>query len=290
MLGGQSHAIAIRNETMKTTIQSSRRAIVALVAIALASSLHAQLAVSTFDSDRDGWTAVDRDATTAVFLHNHSIPTYQSSGGNPGGFIQVSDEGPEWYFRAPSKFLGDKSAAYGGTLSYDLAESYVTRGDDTVWDVIISDGTTTLYYDVGALPPPGMIWTNYVVPIVEAGWTNFVTGLPATRQEMLAVLASLTVLDIHGEIGAFADTGSLDNVVMTSDCPAASIRLSEAEICWPSQSNRLYRVDYRSTFETTNTWVVLFTNIVGTGDPICVYDKIPRARPQRFYRVACPTE
>lgn len=69
-------------------------------------------------------------------------------------------------------------------------------------------------------------------------------------------------------------------------CPPASIRVSEIEVCWPSRSNRLYQVDYRSEF-TTNMWLPLFTNVVGSGQTICVADRI--AYPQRFYRVVCPT-
>lgn len=70
-------------------------------------------------------------------------------------------------------------------------------------------------------------------------------------------------------------------------CPPARIRLSEVEVCWPSESNQLYQVDYRSSV-TTNAWIPLFTNILGNGMTNCVYDKIDRGQPQRFYRIVCP--
>lgn len=70
--------------------------------------------------------------------------------------------------------------------------------------------------------------------------------------------------------------------------PAASIRVSEAEICWASVSNTIYQVEYRSSL-TTNIWVPLFTNLVGSGEEMSVFDKIPRGSPHRFYRVAYPT-
>lgn len=66
--------------------------------------------------------------------------------------------------------------------------------------------------------------------------------------------------------------------------PLALIRVSEVEVCWPSESNALYRVDYRSEF-TTNTWVPLLTNVVAIGQETCVTDKVVRGTPQRFYRV-----
>ena len=61
-------------------------------------------------------------------------------------------------------------------------------------------------------------------------------------------------------------------------------RSSETEICWRSQTNLTYQVDYRSKL-TTKAWEPLFTNVVGTGEPICVYDTIVRGEPKKSYRV-----
>jgi hypothetical protein len=68
---------------------------------------------------------------------------------------------------------------------------------------------------------------------------------------------------------------------------APSIRASQVEICWASQSNILYQVYYRTPI-TSNTWVPLFTNLVGSGQEMCVYDEIVRGAPPRFYRVVSP--
>jgi hypothetical protein len=88
-------------------------------------------------------------------------------------------------------------------------------------------------------------------------------------------------------LAGFAAVSSLH-----AQCPLSSIRVSEVEICWTSESNALYRVDYRSDF-TTNMWLPLFTNIVGSGDTMCIADKVPHGQPQRFYRVVsdvCQTQ
>lgn len=87
-----------------------------------------------------------------------------------------------------------------------------------------------------------------------------------------------------GHVGA-----AIDNVSLTRSCPPASIRVSEVEVCWPSVSNAVYHVDYRSDL-TTNTWVPLFTNIVAISQETCVADRVVRGTPHRFYRVVCPTE
>ena len=73
--------------------------------------------------------------------------------------------------------------------------------------------------------------------------------------------------------------------------PSASIRLrlSEVEVCWPSQSNLTYRVDYCSDL-TTKMWAPLLTSIMGTGETLCVTDKIGHGQSQRYYRVVRLTE
>lgn len=68
-------------------------------------------------------------------------------------------------------------------------------------------------------------------------------------------------------------------------CPPSTIRLSQVDVCWPSRSNYLYEVQYRSDF-TANQWMPL-TNIIGNGQTMCIADRI--ICPQRFYQVICPT-
>ena len=63
-----------------------------------------------------------------------------------------------------------------------------------------------------------------------------------------------------------------------------TIRVSEVELKWPSISNQVYQVQYRSDL-TTNIWVDLFgTNIVGSGATIRFTEKVPEAEPRKFYR------
>lgn len=66
--------------------------------------------------------------------------------------------------------------------------------------------------------------------------------------------------------------------------PAATMRVSEVEVCWNTASNRTYQVQYRSTL-TTNAWTDLSPPVDGNGLINCITDKVPLGRPQRFYRV-----
>src|SRR4051794_12461165 len=83
------------------------------------------LAQSTFDTDSDGWVVKDLPfpspgappAPLGTFT-----PTYHATGGNLGGYLSLPDPtGNAWSWYAPPKFLGNKQAAYGGRLSFDLS-------------------------------------------------------------------------------------------------------------------------------------------------------------------------
>ena len=66
--------------------------------------------------------------------------------------------------------------------------------------------------------------------------------------------------------------------------PQVTIRASQVEVCWNSQSNVTYQVQYRSDL-TTNLWTSLGGCIRSTNSTSCAYDPIVGGQPQRFYRV-----
>jgi len=161
---------------------------------------------STFDTDDDGWV-VAGDAQRAKPIHT-------KDGGNPGGHVLAHDNavGGVWYWVAPAKFLGNRSASYGKTLSFDLTQSRTDfQFEDS--DVILEGETTTLVFK---LPKhPATTWTSYKIPLTAStGWKVKATGKEANEDEMKAVLKSLKRLWIRGEYRDGDDTGQLDNVVM----------------------------------------------------------------------------
>jgi hypothetical protein len=91
---------------------------------------------STFDTDIDGWSSIDSNTG--------ATPAFQATGGNPGGFIQVFDGvgGTATFYVAPAKFLGNKSACYGGTLKFDLQVS-ITPNSSTAGVRLVGSGKTT---------------------------------------------------------------------------------------------------------------------------------------------------
>ena len=176
--------------------------------------VHAQqtdplVAVSTFDTDAEGWTT-DADARC------RPTPCYAATGGNPGGYIYSDDtlQGIKFYYNAPAKFLGNVSNAYHKNLTFDMQQSArdIVETDDI--DVILEGAGLRLVFDTSRNPP--RLWFSYNVPLDEStGWhKDTLTGRQPTAAEMKAVLGSLTRLAIRGDYIFGQATSSLDNVVL----------------------------------------------------------------------------
>jgi hypothetical protein len=63
-----------------------------------------------------------------------------------------------------------------------------------------------------------------------------------------------------------------------------TIRTSQVEVCWNSEANTTYQVQYRSDL-TTNLWTSLVGCVRSTGSKSCISDPVVLGQPQRFYRV-----
>jgi len=176
------------------------------------------IASSTFDTDADGWVVKDlafpNPGVPPVPL-NTFTPTYQSTGGNPGGYLSLVDPTANaWYWYAPAKFLGDRHTAYGGSLSFDL----MVTGTGTPFDeedVMLVGGGVTLVFTLPARP--ATTFTSYQIGLTETGWKRDTrNGAAATPADMQTVLGALTDIYIRGEyLLASDDVGRIDNVVLS---------------------------------------------------------------------------
>lgn len=172
-------------------------------------------ATSTFDTDDENWL-ITGDAQGGGIS-----PTYNSSGGNPGGFISATDNvtGNVWYFQASDAFHGDFSGAYGTNLTFDLRQSG-THSQFNAVDLYLRGGGLELTFDTAS--NPGTEWTSYSVPLTEAsGWQ--LDGAAPTQAQFNQVLADLTDLQIRGEYISGADVGDLDNVVLVPEPSAIAL-------------------------------------------------------------------
>jgi hypothetical protein len=174
---------------------------------------------SDFNSSADGWT------TIVVSAGQTYAVTYNSAGGNPGGFISVdlSSTLPTPYyfytdrfFDAPAKFLGNHNLSYNQNLTFDLQQS--SSGTDvTAAEVILTGGGISVVHPVSSSPSTSS-WSSYSVLLKETGWkVGSLTGAAATLNDMKTVLSNITALRIRSQfIGNFTGnySGRLDNVVL----------------------------------------------------------------------------
>ncbi len=155
---------------------------------------------STFDSSAEGWNAVD---PTGDYTS-----TWESSGGNPAGYLRGSESDPlggTGYFYAPASWLGNWSAYAGGIISYDLK---VFDGTDYFndLDVIISNGSDSVS------------WSSNINPVGD-GWVTFQVQLTAAHfsgANLASVLSNVTSFSIRGEFINGPETEGLDNVTIAT--------------------------------------------------------------------------
>jgi hypothetical protein len=117
-------------------------------------------------------------------------------------------------------------------------------------------------------------------------YTTTTNGLriEATSDALGALIGRVTInLLPSSDSGVTLDDLSFELARLVG--PIMTIRVSEVEVCWTSETNATYRVEYRSDL-TTSTWTTLRECVPSTGTETCIYDKVLRGQPQRFYRVA----
>jgi hypothetical protein len=194
-----------------------------LAALLTPSFSGAQIAQSTFAADADGWLSVTLPYPSAIppTIVASFAPTWNS---DSGGYISMVDPdgtttGNTEYWQAPAKYLGSKTAAYGGALEFDLANA-PGSGLFSQEDIILLGGGLTLIHPLGGASPTAA-FQHYSIPLTEAGWKrDNLAGPAATQLEFLAALANVTQIFIRAEYQLGMDTEYLDNVVMSGPVTA----------------------------------------------------------------------
>lgn len=190
-----------------------------IVAMLLLAPFAAGAVTSTFDGGTEGWSA-QGDVEGPL--------TWSATGGNPGGQVVIDDltTGGVTYFVAPAAFLGNKAAALGTQLTFDLMQ--VHPGAPNQFDspdVVLQGGGVTLAFDTGANPLNGG-WTSYAVPLSAPGWkVGSLAGVDATVGQFAAVLSNLSALRIRAEYQTGPDVGHLDNVALVPEPATTSMLL-----------------------------------------------------------------
>lgn len=178
---------------------------------------------SAFSANADGWDVITALFPLSPLLSTHAA-VHNPAGGNPGGYISITDPNEnDTYFRAPSAYLGNMAAYQGGTLEYSLLIN-TSAIDYDYFDVVLQSGSTVLGF-AAPLPPAG--WATHSVTLdAVPGWVDLSTNLAPTAGEFQSVLGNLTGLFILAEytFGLIENVG-LDSVAMTEVPEPASALL-----------------------------------------------------------------
>jgi hypothetical protein len=194
----------------------------------------AVLAVSTFDSGTEGWTATRIDGT------GNALPgtvSFAAGAGNPGGALRhdAPSDSRTSYLSAPSSFVTALHSAIGGSLSWDI--STINAPSDIYFsdpDVDIRAGTNHIRRNVTPPAPPiSPTYVRYSLTFgTDAGWLFFdgANTTTATQPQIDAVLAGAESLTFRGEYwSSFTpDTTLLDNVVVAG--PGVGVALNRSAV------------------------------------------------------------
>jgi hypothetical protein len=267
--------------------------IVLFLSLALASVIGYSQVTSDFSVNDEGWRTVD---ASGVF----SSPTYNIAGGNPTGNISAfAAVYFNFYFVAPSKFLGNLTTYYNGSLSFDLQQS--AAGTPFVQaEVIVSDGTNFLYYFPATPFSPAVApsWTSYRVPLNELSgeWktANSNTATAATSVDFNKIFSNVTLFQVRAGFSFRSSrTNGLDNVLLqpflittqptaTTACDGAFASLTAVAtglsgITYQWQIFTGFRIPYSNVVDgggysgaTTSTLNINTTGAFGAGTYRCV--------------------
>lgn len=191
-------------------------AALALLMLATGTAAQAQtIASSNFTTGPQGWTVGEFTG-----LSSTSPVTF-----NPTGTISTNDVYGYNAFVAPAAYLGNKSAAFGGTFNFSLAD--VVNDNILYAPFTLISGTVTLYAAPTVIPSTNpLALTPYSITLTGANFRfgDIGGGGTATDADLLAVLGSLDRIGINADWNTGSDGVTLDNVSLCgpAGCPVVN--------------------------------------------------------------------
>jgi hypothetical protein len=227
------------------------------------------------------WNTQGRDGIHNVYLFTGSTasPTFLNSGDdndslNPNILLSLGTHVFQFAGDVPvSSYLG-LNLYFDNDSTNNRITAVVPIDGSTNFSVVPRSVTNTVGLPYNPRPSSGSL------SFVRGGFMVTLSEFSVSPPPNLDLVSHFSTSP-----GDTEDTAGSLTLTVTEAPPALNIEVSEIRVCWNSESNHLYQVQYRSEL-TTNQWTDLFpTNIAATGTETCIYDDIPRGRPQRFYRV-----
>jgi hypothetical protein len=136
---------------------------------------------STFAFDSEGWTATHDDV--AISYSSHTVRLFCKNRNDV-------------YFLAPSKFLGQQRALFGGRIELRLGfYEYNSDGKDMIpgYDIVIDSDRTGFSFGLKGIVKPWDFVTDANVTVDAAsGWEHVSNGAAASTPELLRTLSSIS--------------------------------------------------------------------------------------------------
>ena len=173
----------------------------------------ALVASSNFTTGDDGWRVGEFVGSSGT-----SLPTFDPL----NGVITTTDLYNYNAFVAPSAYLGNQLATFGGSLTFQLA---VVSFDLLYSPLSLQSGSTTYYAARSVFPSKAPSLTTYTINLLGANFrtSDLGGGVVVTDAQLKTVLSSLDRLAINADWNlAGDDFVTLDNVALRSlDAPGA---------------------------------------------------------------------
>ena len=146
------------------------------------------LVASRFTTDAEAWQ---------IQVDGSGPAPYAPADGHPPGSIYTLVEPPhaspyEVIFIAPAKFLGNRKAAYRGSLEFDQYHDVFV---DPIGNVYLHGGGIVLRHAFDANKDPE-VWKHIHIPLSKNGWKKSPYVDDATAADMKAALKNITAIAI----------------------------------------------------------------------------------------------
>jgi hypothetical protein len=142
---------------------------------------------STFAFDSEGWSATHDDA--AISYSSHTVRLFCKNRNDV-------------YFLAPSKFLGQQRALFGGRIELRLGfYEYNSDGKDLIpgYDVIIDSDRTGFSLGMrGVVKPWDFVTEANITVDAASGWDHVSNGATASTPELLRTLSAISRVRVRG--------------------------------------------------------------------------------------------
>jgi len=172
--------------------------------------------VSTFDSDKEGWTVDSGDLDQ------------NNEGGQPeqGGRLTHKDValGVQDFLSAPDKFLGNQAQMFGGRISFDLFAGFPSFWESSLGVVLEGGAGETTAIEADVYRKPGTKFHPFEFALDDRGSWRTQSGTEglggfatdAVIQNVLSDLTAVKVYADHFDRDGRVETTRLDNFVLSA--------------------------------------------------------------------------